>query len=116
MATHETILLGDDRPDRLTLVGGYLKKMGHEVVFEATSVDQVRQAVDSGVNFTVAVLDNRMPQVGDGQLAADYIRQHRSDVIIISLSASNNVTFGDFNLMKGKGPDELVETIKAIKR
>ncbi|MDP3733286.1 MAG: hypothetical protein Q8Q91_01975, partial [Candidatus Daviesbacteria bacterium] len=61
--------------------------------------------------FRVAVISNHLPFPGDGQKAAEFIRRHRPEAVIISY-ATPTQTFGDTNVYKGDAPEVLLDAIK----
>lgn len=114
---NERILVVDDRHadttcDAIKIFG---KKDGHEVVGVARSMDEVKTFVDSGLEITLALVDNRFPKIGDGETAANIIKEKFPGVIIITLSADHGVNFGKLNLVKGEiSAAELVNAITNI--
>ena len=77
-------------------------KPGHEVVLTAGTVAQALSFVpdkllDMGIN--VAVLDNKLPG-GTGLLIATKIRETILGLSIVSFSATEGQTWGDFNILK----------------
>lgn len=87
----------------------------HELLPQASSVEQVENMMKGGLKPTIAILDNNMPNENDGETAASVIRQYSPKTVIISLSSNTSVTFGDHNLTKNIRGKELFDFITNLK-
>ena len=98
----EVIFWADDEADNPgTLIRQVLEENGHKITYIARSVEDVdRLTQKEETRFTVAVIDGRMPNVGDGQRTARIIRKRRKGVRVISFSAEKQ-NWGDDHLDKG---------------
>ncbi|MCL4389769.1 response regulator [Patescibacteria group bacterium] len=114
MALHEKILIANDSDDLRQKMVEYLTGKEQDIVAEASGLGEVMDIVDSGLNFTVAILDQNMPEAEAGTKAAAYIRDHRQGVTIISAAGAPQ-TFGDINFPTGQPrPSQLIEAINSI--
>jgi CheY-like chemotaxis protein len=115
---NERILLVDDQKINTQTLQDYLPAYnpedGHLIVGVANSLDELSKLMQSGLNPSLAIVDNRMPKDGDGQKAAKIIRQHSPDTLIASYSSDDNITWGDFNFKKGMKLADLASAITAI--
>ena len=95
------ILIADDEYGVRDMLARKLKNSGGSVV-EANCLEGVENLIRSmkGNPPEVAILDGSMPNKGDGQKAADKLRQAFPSIVIISYSADKQ-TFGDFHVKKG---------------
>lgn len=104
MGEKEKILLADDseitRHAVKITIEVYEEESGHEVIAEASSVEEVELLLESGVKPTVALIDGRMPNEGDGKKAAALIRSKSPQTKIVSFSTDLQ-TWGDENWEKG---------------
>jgi CheY-like chemotaxis protein len=116
---NERILHADDtgiaRDGMLTMFEVYGVKGGHELLPQASSVAEVEKMMKDGIKPTIAILDNKMPNDGDGEKAASIVREYSPETVIISLSANRNVTFGDYNFTKNILGKELFDFITNLK-
>ncbi len=112
MGEREKILLADDLPFVRDAIAGFLRTK-HEVVAQAGSIEEVRELLESGKKFSVAIVDGSMPYEGDGEAAAALIRKKYPNVKIISLSA-NLQKWGDINLSKHDSPNEVLKAINSL--
>ena len=73
----------------------------HEVVGEATSLEEAKAMLQTFPEdfVQVAIIDGEFPRRGDGEALAQFIREHRPGIKIISL-AGQPETFGDRNFLK----------------
>lgn len=84
---------------------------GHTTAGIAGSVEEVRVLVEEkDVSPTVAIIDSKMPDEGDGKKAADIIRKKYPKVVIIALS-SGEANWADHNLQKRGSIQGLFEFI-----
>lgn len=114
MGNRERILWADDM--LYLLEDDILKKIeedGHEIVGRATSVAEVKQLIEDGVEPTVAILDASMPSTGDGERAAAIIRGNLPSTKIVSFSVFRQ-SWGDKNWEKGMRTDEILESIRNL--
>lgn len=113
MSEKERILVADD----MRVVHSSLRIIfeigGHEVVADAYNPDEVEAIVDSQIDFSVACVDGKMPEEGDGARAASYIRAKRPSVKIVSISVDKQ-SFGDVNLLKDFSARELLNLIRSF--
>ena len=118
-----TILLVDDEPDILEIVGYNLKKVGYNVITAQNGVEAIKKAKKNKPHLII--LDVMMPEM-DGIEACQHIRQipKLKDVIITFLTARGE----DYSLLAGfdAGADDyitkpikpkvLVSKVKALLR
>lgn len=103
MGERERILLADDMEvlrEGIKATFEVYEEGGHVVIGEAGSVEEVEALLDSGLKPTLAIVDGNMPNRGDGERAAELIRQRSPETKIISFS-SDPQTWGDENWAKG---------------
>lgn len=97
------ILQADDHVDSFNLKRD-LEKAGHHVVIQVRSpqeaLGQIGLAKEFGV--TVAILDNRMPKDGDGEIVAKALRAAIPGIKIISLCVQlQPPKWADYHFDKG---------------
>ena len=110
---HERILLAETHEGMRAAQKKLFEQEGHTVVADTGTLRGVKQIVDDPtIEFRVAVVSGHLPDVGDGEKAAELIRATRPETIIISNSGVMHQTFGDVNLYKGDPSDLLLEAIK----
>ncbi len=113
MGERERILVADDQEVVHQGLRNVFELDGHEVVADAYSAEDVKAIVDSPTDFSVACVDGKMPNAGDGARAASYIRAQRPDVKIVSMSVDKQ-SFGDVDLPKGFRARQLLDIIKSL--
>ncbi len=116
MGEREHLLLADDDQGNLQTIELSLLIAGHDVVVTCKSVAEVRAFINSGQagKITVALMDGDMPRKGDGETAANLLRQANPKVYIISLS-SDPQNFGDRNFVKGiEGMKPILKEIESL--
>lgn len=84
---------------------------GHKVIGKASSVKEVETLMKTGIKPTVALVDHRFPMIGDGQRAAEIIKQHSPETFIISFSSDTGLTWGQENWYKAI---RLADLVKAL--
>lgn len=109
---NERILLAEGHDRLRAAEKELLENQGHTVVADTGSLRAVRRIVDdTAIEFRVAIVSGHLPETGDGEKAAAYIKAQRPEVIVIS-HATPKQTFGNFNVYKGDAPEVLLDTIK----
>jgi CheY-like chemotaxis protein len=111
-----TILCIDDEALGLEIRKAVLEMAGYQVLIAAdgpTGLSLFRKNAIDGV-----VLDYYMPEM-DGREVAEAMRRERPEVPIMLLSAYINlpsevVTLADVTLLKGEGPQELLEKLRSM--
>ena len=119
---NEMLLHADDSQVALDGFKGLMESFGavdgHVLLGQARSVDDVRKLMDKlkgkGKLPTVAFVDHKMPNKGDGESAAKIIREISPATIIISLSSDEGVAWGDHNLLKLISGPNLARFIKDL--
>src|SRR3990170_4292555 len=105
MGERERILLADDSPLTRYVIKETIEvwgqESGHEIVGEAASEEEVACLLEDGLRPTVAIIDARMPNKGDGERVAALIRKKSPQTKIVSFS-TNLQTWGDENWEKGE--------------
>jgi len=76
---------------------------------QASSVAGVEKLMRGGLKPTVAIIDHKMPIAGDGEKAANIVRKMSPSTVIVSLSGTENVTWGDHNLLKDLSGPEFID-------
>ncbi len=113
----ERILVADDDVDYLESFVGLLKivgeKDGHTVVGSATSIAEVEELLKNGLKPTVVFMDNRFPDVGDGERAAGIIRQLSPSTIIVG-NSSDDVKWADYDWGKLLGWEDRLERLNNL--
>jgi DNA-binding response OmpR family regulator len=115
---HERILVVDDEPAVLDVVGRYLRREGFDTILAADGADAVEQAVDADL----VILDLMLPSV-DGLEVCRRLRSARN-VPIIMLTAKAEETDkliglgvgADDYVVKPFSPRELVARVQAVLR
>lgn len=108
---HERILLALEGDTLRSSLKRLLQIEGHEVVAAIDTLTDVQKIANNpDVQFRVAIVSAFLPDEGMGQLAADYIKDCRPDVLVISHSAGHQ-TFGDYHVRLGDNPNLLLEAI-----
>ena len=110
------VFLADDEQNLRDVVRRFVELAGHEVVLEASSLEEalenIKQAVGKGVN--VAVIDGNLGTgQGDGPEIARVLRMAIPEIGIISFSG-DLVDWGHFNLRKPREISKLGKTIEKI--
>lgn len=114
MGEREQILLAEGDTDLRGLMNQRLEREGHKIVAATGSLDELRQFVDNPeLLFRVAIVSGYLPDRGDGEKAAEYIRNKRPGSVVISFSA-NMQTFGDYNIRKQQSSGALLEVLQKI--
>jgi CheY-like chemotaxis protein len=113
-----TILCIDDEALGLEIRRAVLERAGYQVL---TAVDgPTGLSLFRGNSVDGVVLDYYMPEM-DGGVVAEAMRRERPEVPIMLLSAYINlpvdvVTMVDVTLLKGEGPQELLEKLRSMLR
>jgi CheY-like chemotaxis protein len=111
-----TILCIDDEALGLEIRRAVLERSGYRVL---TAVDgPTGLSLFRGNAIDGVVLDYYMPEM-DGGAVAEAMRQERPEVPIMLLSAYINlpaevVALADVTLLKGEGPQELLEKLRSM--
>lgn len=113
MGEREKILVADDQSFVRDSLAALLEGEDHNIVAQVGSVEEVQKLLESGKEFSVAIVDGNMPNEGDGKAAATFIRNKYPNVKIISLSA-NPQNWGDVNLSKRNSPNEILKAISSL--
>jgi DNA-binding NarL/FixJ family response regulator len=90
------------------VIESWADEEGHQIIGSAASATEVEKLFEQGIKPTVALVDNRCPNEGDGELIAGIIKKFSPETVVVSLSSSENVTWGNYNLQKSIGGSELV--------
>jgi len=114
----ELLLVADDSPISLESITRGIalfgKGDGHQVIGAAHSVEEVETLVKGGLRPTVALVDHKFPTAVDGERAAEIIKQHSPQTIIISFSTDSGLSWGDHNWTKLMGNQELVDALTKL--
>lgn len=114
MGEREKILLVDDTISITNSFKRLFELYGHEVVGTINSVNALVTFLENDQgNISVAVVDNRMPNDGDGEKAAALIRQAIPGITIISY-AFDLQKWGDINIKKSEGGGALLNKIQNL--
>lgn len=114
MGANERIMVADDNDLVRRMLKRNLEANGYVVVAEANSVDATKALVDnSEVDFTLAIVDARMPDAGDGEEVFGYIREKRPGVKVMSFSGELQ-GWGDLRMTKDTSLREMCEAIGRI--
>lgn len=109
----EKILHVDDQMVSLDGMRGIMDawgaKSGHMIVGQATSKSQVEKLLEGGLKPTVALVDNKCPNDGDGEAIAKLIREKSPQTVIVSFSSDEGIHWGDHNLLKLYRAQEIVD-------
>lgn len=70
--------------------------------------------VEGGIRPTVALVDNKFPDYGDGEKAKNIIKKLSPDTIVISFSSNDGLTWGDENWPKLMPAKELVQKLTEL--
>lgn len=117
MGNKEKILIADDTRVAREGLQSLLNAFGpeHEIIGMAASVKEVEKMVTSGEKPTVALVDNKMPKLGDGEKAAQIIRNNCPGVKIIAHTSSDDLpSWGDENVYKNLPAREFVALINRL--
>lgn len=116
---NERVLHGDDstllRDSVKFIIEKYGAEDGHKLVGSAASVSEVERLLKEGLRPTVALVDNRFPNDGDGERAAGIIRLLSPETIIVSFSTTDGLKWGDYNLNKGLKSREIIQFLTDLK-
>ncbi len=108
----ERILVADDqetyRESLCMVIKLFGEEDGHQIVGEAASKEEVEALLKGGLRPSIALVDGKFPEYGDGERAASVIRKLSPETFIISLS-SDLQTWGDKNMVKNFAGKDLVE-------
>lgn len=114
---NERILIADDNADIKKILSDVVEAFGdedgHKVVGEASSKEEVEVILKGGLRPSIALIDGKFPNYGDGEQAAAIIRKLSPETFIISLS-SDLQKWGDENWVKNYGAKELVEALTKL--
>ena len=114
MGEHERLLLADDSSLTLDSLQRVVAIGGHEVAALAHSVDEVIAAVDNPqTKFSLAIVDGKMPEEGDGERAAKYIKEKRPEVKVMQCSTRLG-DWGDIRIEKGFSMREMLDAIRRV--
>ena len=78
------ILIADDEPALLKMMGTYLSRLGHAVTVVDTSTRALAQVEGTPGDFAVAVLDASMPGLGMPDLALRILSAHPAMRVLVS--------------------------------
>lgn len=114
---NERILIADDnervRQMICMIINRFGENDGHKIVGEAASKEEVEALLKKGLKPSVALVDGKFPDYGDGEKAAAIIRKLSPETFIVSLS-SDLQNWGDENWVKNYGATELVEALTKL--
>lgn len=71
-----------------------------QIIGSASSLPEVKKLIEGGLKPTVAFIDNSFFGHEDGEIVANLVRKLSPNTVIISLSANDEVRWGDYNLLK----------------
>lgn len=113
----ERILVADD--DRIVREGVsmLIETSGsdnHKVIGQAASVSEVEKLLKKGLRPTVALVDNKFPDRGDGEQAAKIIKELSPGTIVVSFSDDENLKWGDKNWGKIVDRSELIKRLTEL--
>ncbi|HCM82364.1 MAG: hypothetical protein UW22_C0032G0007 [Candidatus Gottesmanbacteria bacterium GW2011_GWB1_44_11c] len=103
MGDKEQILIADDSSDVIDGLQEYFglhPESGHSIVGTAASVEEVEELMRTGLQPTVALVDNKFPYRGAGEKALRIIKQYSPNTIVISFSNDPGLEWGDQNWSK----------------
>lgn len=110
----EKLLVADDqavcRQGISMIIESWGDKDGHKIIGEASSKEEVETLLKGGLRPSVAFVDGKFPNYGDGEEAAGIIRKLSPKTFIISLS-SELQKWGDENWIKNFTGKEFVESL-----
>jgi len=115
----ERILVADDssiaREGLQRIMESWGSDDDHQIIGSASSVEEVRNLLEGGLRPSVAIIDHKMPNVGDGERAAKIVRKLSPQTTIVSMSSDDGVTWGDYNLQKQYRAKEIVDFLTGLK-
>jgi chemotaxis response regulator CheB len=115
---NEKILHVDDslviRESVRRVIESWADEEGHQIIGSAASAKEVEKLFEQGMKPTVALVDNRCPNEGDGELIAGIIKKFSPETVIVSLSTSTNVAWGDYHLQKDISGKDLVKFLTKL--
>ena len=91
------------------VIESWFDEEGHQIIGSAASVEEVEELFEQGIKPTVALVDDRCPNKGDGELVAGIIKKFSPETIIVSFSTNPSIVWGNYHLQKDIGNDELVK-------
>ena len=117
---NERILLVEDDSDSLELTNQVIKILGHKdghwVIASASTINEVRVLMEGGLTPTVAIIDDHLPNPGDGGIAANIIRKHSPATIIVSYSGTREIIWSDRNWPRADmNPQKLIDALTNLK-
>lgn len=95
----------DDDKGWFRTLKGYLKKSGHSIVISATTTEEAMSKIhlSKEQGASVAILDNKMPKDGDGEIVANALREAIPGIVIISLCVQlQRPKWADYHFDKGE--------------
>ena len=110
----ERLLIVEDKGTVSYLLTQRAQEENHLVVGKAARVAQVRAFLESGLDITVAIIDQNLPD-GSGDEVARLIREKYPEVWIVSFGHKEQ-KWGDINLSKEGGwtASQVIEKINAL--
>lgn len=113
MGQNEKILLADDQSIVHEGITPILERDGHSVLHAYSIADVQRIADNLDNEITLALIDNRFPKNGDGERAATYVRNKRSNVKVVAFT-NDDVPWAKLRIEKGQSGAEIKAAIKAL--
>jgi len=114
----ERILHADDssvaRDGLQVIIDSWGSNDGHKIIGSASSAEEVLGLLNKGLRPSVAIIDNKMPNIGDGERVAKIIREISSQTIIVSMSSDDGVIWGDYNLRKQFRAEDFVKFLTEL--
>lgn len=114
---NERLLIADDqavcREGLSMIIETFGEKDGHKIIGEASSIEEVEALLKEGLKPSVAFVDGKFLERGDGEKVAAIIRKLSPETFIISLS-SELQEWGNENWIKNFGNKEFVEALTKL--
>lgn len=111
---NERILIADDqsivRQGVESVVETFGEEDGHRIVGSAESVSEVESLMRRGLRPTVALVDGKFPNRGDGEKAAEIIRRFSPNTVIVAFSTDPQ-NYGDLQWNKHQSARDLIESL-----
>ncbi len=111
---NERILIADDqsvvRQGVERVIETFGEEDGHRIVGSAESVSEVESLLKGGLRPTVALVDGKFPNRGDGEKAAEIIRRLSPSTVIVAFS-SDPQSYGDTQWNKHQSSQDLIDSL-----
>lgn len=103
----------DDDGLRHTLIR-VMEEAGVGCIFQANGLDEIKSIVAGLEDLGVAIIDGRMPEIGDGEKAKQIVHDVFPQAFIIAYSGDKQ-TWGDKYVNKGRSSEGMLEICEIVK-